>query len=286
MAKTKSDSSDVVSRAVARSAAAKPIPPPPPIYPQETVGPQNQGIDPNNISYGGTRPRTPAADSGGGGGGGGDTPPAPPIDWAQVYFGQYNLPSDLISQIETFGKQYGTTNPDVFYNSALNAIRGSQWFATTYPGFAAGVRAGLFTDENGYRGYVGNLNSVYQQYLGRSVSGDETAAALAQGATPGLIGNQFQGDAIAKTQGSQWQYLTGAFDSTGALTGAEQTAYGREQAGIDTPLGQMVQNRVKLAMGRANALFGGTLATPSLSTSAAGRLSAPSLGAGTPDVGA
>jgi hypothetical protein len=214
---------------------------------------------------------------GGGAGGGGGTPP-PDIDWAKVYFGQYNLPADLISQIESLGKQYGTTNPDVFFNSALNAVRGSDWFKTTYPGFNAGVTAGLFTDETGYRGYVNSLNNVYQQYLNRHVSGDETAAALAQGATPDLIGRQFQGDAIANVNAPEWQYLSGAFDENGALTGAERTAFGREQAGIDTPLGQMVQKRVQQATARASALFRGTLATPSLSV-ANGRLTAPSLGA-------
>lgn len=208
----------------------------------------------------------------------------PDVDWAQVYFGQYGLPSDIVSQIESLGKQYGTTNPDVFMQSAQNLIRGSDWFKVTYPGFSAGVTAGLFTDETGYRGYVNSLNSVYQQYLGRAVSGDETAAALAQGASPTLIGNQFQGDAIAKTNANDWNYLTGAFD-TGPLSAAEQTAGGREQAGIDTSLGQMVQKRIAQAQQRASTLFGGRLATTSLGQSAGGRLVAPSLGTGsTPDI--
>lgn len=225
-------------------------------------------------------------ESGLGGGPKTPTPDAPQIDWAKVYFGSYNLPGDLISQIEQLGKQYGTTNPDVFYNSALNVVRGSDWFKTTYPGFAAGVTAGMFTDETGYRSYVNQLNNVYQQYLGRHVSGDEAAAALGQGATPDLIGRQFQGDAIARTNAPEWQYLSGAFDETGALTAAERTAYGREQAGIDSPLGQMVQKRVQQAMGRAQSLFGGKLATTSLSLGASGRLTAPSLGSGTPDIAA
>jgi hypothetical protein len=270
----------------------KPIAPPPPIsYNDPVQSPYAPGATP--LPAGSPTPYGPAPgpDTGGGGGsgggGGGDaTSPPPEIDWAKVYFGQYNLPADLIAQIEALGKQYGTTNPDVFYNSALNAVRGSQWFATTYPGFAAGVRAGLFADETGYRGYVNDLNSIYQQYLGRSVSGDETSAALSSGYAPSLIGRQFQGDAIARTNAPEWAYVSGAFDETGALTDAEKTALGREQAGVDTPLGQLVQKRVQLAMGRASALFGGTLATPSLSLTN-GRLSAPSLGGSTtPDIAA
>ena len=220
-----------------------------------------------------------SAPSGGGSGGdtGGDT--GPPIDWAQVYFGNYGLPSDLISQIEALGKQYGTTNPDVFMQSAQNLIRGSDWFKTTYPGFAAGVTAGLYTDETGYRGYLNQLNQVYQQYLGRSVSGTETAAALAGGASPTLIANQFQGDTIANVNANQWNYVTGAFDAAGPLTAAERTAAGREQAGIDTPLGQMVQQRLQQAQQRLQTIFGGSLANPSLSL-ANGRLAAPGLAAG------
>lgn len=266
-----------LSASQALQLANKPVvKPPPPLYatpPDAVVG---------NADAGGQF----AAPSNAGTGNGGDGAGASDIDWAKVYFGQYNLPSDLISQIESLGKQYGTTNPDVFLNSALNAVRGSDWFSTTFPGFAAGVRAGLFTDETGYRGYVDQLNTVYQQYLGRHVSGDETAAALTQGATPGLIGNQFQGDTIAKTNANQWQYLTGAFDENGALTSAEQTAYGREQAGVDTPLGQMVQKRVQQALARAQTMFSGSVAPASLST-AQGRLLSPSLGGGNaPDIGA
>lgn len=271
-----------------KSAASTPITPPPVLQPGaipapgQPYVPYEPGMGPGPGGTG--EPSAPPDSGGGGGGAGGDT--TADIDWAQVFFGNYGLPADLIAQIEALGKKYGTTNPDVFLQAAQNLIRASDWFKTTYPGFASGVTAGLFTDETGYRGYVNQLNQVYQQYLGRAVSGDETAAALAQGATPGLIGNQFQGDAITKTNSGQWQYLTGAFDENGVLTSAEQTAYGREQAGIDTPLGQMVQKRVQQAIGRASALFGGTLAPPSLSLGASGRLTAPSLGVGTPDVGA
>lgn len=267
-----SPGANVAGAAAYVSAAGKALAPPPPLRPKDYV------IDVGSAGFGEAESRL----------GSPHTPPPPgsEVDWAKVYFGQYDLPGDLIGQIEKLGKQYGATNPDVFYNSALNAVRGSTWFTATYPGFAAGVRAGLFQDESGYRGYVSSLNSIYQQYTGRAVSGDETAAALGQGATPGLIGRQFQGDAIAKTNAPEWQYVSGAFDSTGALTAEERTAYGREQAGIDTPLGQMVQKRVQQAMGRATAIFGGTLATPSMSL-AKGRLSAPSLStSSTPDIAA
>lgn len=275
------------------SAAGKPLPAPPLLdsrFPKMSAGAQARagitsgGAVPGAINLGSAGFGSAEEPPGGGAGGSASTGAASPeVDWANVYFGQYGLPSDLINQIEALGKQYGTTNPDVFMQSAQNLIRGSDWFKATYPGFAAGVTAGLFTDETGYRGYVNALNQVYQQYTGRAVGGGEVAAALSQGASPTLIGNQFQGDTIAKTNANEWQYMTGAFD-TGQLSDAEKSALGREQAGIDTPLGQMVQKRVQLAMGRAQSLFGGRLAGSSLSI-ANGRLVSPSLGGGsTPDI--
>lgn len=281
------------SPGLAASTARKPIASPPIPDPGRRPAPGSAEV-PYEPGMGADRPggtgepAPPPAAGGDNGNGGSDTPPPPPdIDWAQVYFGNYGLPSDLIGQIEDLGKKYGTTNPDVFFHAAQNLVRGSDWFAQTYPGFAAGVRAGLFSDENGYRGYVSALTNVYQQYLGRHVSGNETAAALAQGATPSLIANQFQGDTIANVNQNQWQYLTGAFDESGPLSAAETQAFGREQAGIDTPLGEMVQKRVTQAMGRAQALFGGTLGAPSLSLSSSGRLLSPSLGGNaSPDVAA
>lgn len=280
----------VAAKNAAKSAAPKPIALPPVLAPGAIPTPGRAYVpyEPGMGAGPGGTGGPAAPDTGGDGGTPGDTnnPPVADVDWADVYFGQYGLPADLKNQIIELGKKYGTTNPSVFFQSAQNLIRASDWFAGVFPGFAAGVKAGLFTDETGYRGYVNQLDQVYRQYLGRAVSGAETSAALGAAATPDLVGRQFQGDAIANVNAGQWQYVTGAFDETGALTAAEKTALGREQAGIDTPLGQMVSKRVQLAMGRAQALFSGTLATPSLSL-VNGRLSAPSLGAsGTPDIAA
>jgi hypothetical protein len=254
------------------------IPPPPALYqgygsqqtgaqiggvtttvPRSQTGAQQAGFGPGSIedNYGAGASADTSANG---------APAAPPTDWADVYFGSYGLPADLRGQIEALGQKYGTSNPDVFYQSALNTIRGSDWYKATYPGFAEGVRAGLFTDESGYRQYVNALNQVYRQYQGRDVTGSEAAAALASGANPQLIANQFQGDAIAQTNANDWQYLAGNFGDagTGQLSAGELKAGGREQAGIDTPLGQLVQKRLQVAAQRAQKIFSGTLATSSL----------------------
>lgn len=250
------------------------VPPPP----QGLYGTLDPAIAGRLVNQGTTVPAVynpqPPTGSGGGGGGGGVSDPAS-IDWADVYFGQYGLPADLKAQIEALGQKYGTSNPDVFFQSAQNVVRQSDWFKTTYPGFFEGVRAGLFTDETGYRSYLNALNQVYKQYVGRDVSGSEAASHLATGANPTLVANQFQGDAIAKTNANEWQYLSGAF-SEGAFSASDNQTLGRELAGIDTPLGQQLQKRLQQASQRAEKIFSGTLATPSLSLGANG-LNAPSL---------
>ncbi len=62
-----------------------------------------------------------------------------------------------------------------------NYLRQSSWYQQTFPGFDLGVRAGLFTDERGYKAYQNQLTQVYQQYLGRPVTATEAGQFAAQG---------------------------------------------------------------------------------------------------------
>jgi hypothetical protein len=275
------------TRSIYVPAVAKPKVAPPPAT-NGLYGTLDPGIASQLIAGGQTVPSSyqPQTDS---------TPAPPPIptapppnptadvDWADVYFGQYGLPSDLKAQIMALGQKYGSSNPDVFYQSAQNLIRQSDWFQQTYPGFNSGVRAGLFTDETGYRGYVNQLNDIYQQYTGRSVTGAETSNALQSGLSPSYIGQQFQGQAYIGANQDQIQYLSGAFGG-GQLSQSELASLGNEQAGIDTPQGQRFQTALQRAQQRLQGIFSGALATPSLSLST-GRLSAPSL-VRNPDVAA
>lgn len=208
------------------------------------------------------------------------------VDWADVYFGAFNLPADLRAKIIQLGQKYGTTNPDVFFQSAQSLIRASDWFKTTFPGFDAGQRAGIISSEADYRNYLNQLNQHYKQYAGRDVTGAEVAAALGEGVSPDIVGRRFEADAYLKANTNDIQYLAGAFD-TGQLSGGELTAYGREQAGIDSPIGQQVARRLDQAKQRFQTIFQGRLATPGLTQGASG-LSAPGLSGTrtTSDVGA
>lgn len=213
-------------------------------------------------------------------------PATTPVTDYSSFLNIYGLPGDVQNKVN----QIFQNTPDLNQATALAMayVRGTPWYATTYPGIQEGIAKGVIGNEADYRNYLTNVNMLTKQYLGRDISGQEIGDFLKQGYDPTRIGRIYQGGAIAKTNAGDWNYATGAFDANGALTADESAALGQEQAGIDTALGQKVQRRLDLAKQRMSAVFGGQLATPSLSL-ANGRLSAPGLAAGataTPDVAA
>src|SRR6478609_10214162 len=108
-----------------------------------------------------------AEDSGGGGGADSGGSPAtgnaglPTIDWASL-LGEYGLPSDIISELDRIFRQTGDINQAILLGQAY--VRGTDWYASTFPGIQAGINAGLFSDERGYRQYQQQVDQVYQQY--------------------------------------------------------------------------------------------------------------------------
>lgn len=210
--------------------------------------------------------------SGAGGGSGG---PAP--DWADSFFASLGLPPDVVAQVNQIFTQYSDTN--AASQAALGYIRGTPWYAQTYPGIQVGIQKGLVTNEADYRNLLNQQSQIYKQYLGRDVSASEFSANLANGTSNQTLGGQLQGAALAGTYGGDWRYTLGAYDT--APTQAETQALGQEQAGLDTPLGQQIQRRLTLAQQRLTSAFSGSLATAGGSL-AAGRLSSPGLNPGGP----
>lgn len=202
------------------------------------------------------------------------TAASPAPDWYKAYFGQYNVPADVQGQLIDILKKYAT-DPSTAQSLATQYLRGTDWYKSTFPGFAEGVNNGVISDESGYRGYLNAVNNIYNQYLGRHVSGDEIAALLKEGVSPSTIANRFQGQAWVNANQNDVQYLAGAFGS-GRLTPDQLTALGNENAGIDTAQGQLQQKILAKAQQIHQKLFQGSLATPGLSIGANG-LSAPSL---------
>lgn len=207
----------------------------------------------------------PGGSSGGGGGGGsggggtgGVDPTALASDWYKAFFSGYQLPPDVQQNILNLLTKYAS-DPATAQTLAQQYLRGTDWFKTTFPGFAEGVSNGLYTDETGYRNYLNAYNNVYNQYLGRHISGDETAALLKEGVNPSILANRFQGQAYVNANRNDIQYLTGNFD-TGQLNKDELTALGNEKAGIDTQLGQQLALKVANAAQRMQGVFEGRLA--------------------------
>lgn len=206
-------------------------------------------------------------------------------DWYKAYFGQYDLDPATQAAIVKILTQYAA-DPTTGQALATQYLRTTPWFEKTFPGFAAGVSNGLFTDETGYRSYLNTVNQVYNQYTNRHVSGDEISALLGEGAAPQLVANRFQGQAYVAANRPEIQYLGGAFGE-GQLNPDQLTALGNEQAGIDTPMGQLQLKVQQKAQQIRDKLFGGQVATPNLSLTPAGVASPSLLGTrGTPDVAA
>lgn len=208
-------------------------------------------------------------------------------DWYKAYFGNYNLPPDVQQNLINILQKYAS-DPATAQALATQYLRGTDWYQTQFPGFNAGVQNGLFGDEQGYLSYLNSVNNIYNQYLGRHVSGDEISALLAEGVSPDIIARRFMGQAYIQANQPDIQYLAGAFGN-GQLTKDQLTALGNEQAGIDTAQGQIQQKIQQKAQQIYSRIFQGSLATPSLSLGANG-LQAPGLSGTTnrqqPDVAA
>ena len=194
------------------------------------------------------------------GGGGAPVMQIPDTDWAQVFWGSLGLPPDLVNQINDIFKKY----PDLTMAQAVaqNVIRTSDWFATTFPGFATGVKNGLFTDETGYRDYVNKLNVISQQYNGRAVTTNEVTGALGEGIDASIFEKRLQANAYLAANQGQLQYELGAFGDQGQATPDQLQAFSRQQVGLDTGLGEQIKAQVDKAVQRMQNIFQGSLAGP------------------------
>lgn len=207
-----------------------------------------------------------------------------PMDWSSM-LGLYGLPADVQAKVNSIFAQTNDVNQATAL--ALAYIRGTSWYAHTYPGIQEGLANGTVSNEADYRSYLNNVNILAHQYLGRDISGQEVADYLKQGFNVDRIGRVYAGAAIANTNSNEWQYVAGAFDENGRLSDTEKTALGQEQAGIDSALGQRVQQRLARAQQRMEGVFRGSLATTGLGTSQSGGLVATTLGKSqAPDVAA
>jgi hypothetical protein len=195
------------------------------------------------------------------------------LDWESV-LGVYGLPADVIAEVRRIWNS--TDDSQQAAMLAIGYVRGTPWYAQTFPGIQEGFRLGIVANERDYRAYTNELNQVYRRFYGRDVGGAEVASWLKQGADPNLIAGKLGGEAYVKAYGGDTQYVAGAF-SEGRLTAEELTAFGEQKAGLQSTQGTVLERRVNQALERARRAAEGVLASPNLTTGT-GRLSAPGLG--------
>lgn len=118
------------------------------------------------------------------------------------------------------------------------------------------------------------LNPLYHQYTNDGVSRAEVEQAYSAGTPVNDIAKQFAGKAFIEANKGEIQQTTGAFGDAGQLTPEQLTALGSEQAGYDTPLGQVALAAYGKAQQRLQGVFKGFLASPSL-TIQGGKLRGP-----------
>ena len=255
-----------------------------PAPPGTPPGPQNPGnttpLPPDPWDHTGqTQPPVPGTSDSTG------SSPTSGTNWASAYFASFGLPDDVASKVNDIFNQYPDVDQAIQF--ALAYIRGTSWYAQTFPGIQYGMQHGIIQNEQDYRQYVTAIDTLSMRYLGRHVSGLEIQGHLMQGLTPDIIGKQYEAFASRQVNGQDWNYYLGAFGDTGQLDDTGMRALSEEQAGLDSALGQRLSRALQNAVNRYQTLFKGDLATPSLSLGKSG-LSAPSLqgNRGAPDVGA
>lgn len=203
---------------------------------------------------------------------GGGAPPPPPIDWS-LFFDYLGLPPDVAAGVS----RIFASTPDVNVASmlALAYIRGTQWYRDNFPGIEEGKRFGLIRDERDYRALLNQSNQLYRQFFDRDINLGEFATQLREGVSVDVMGRRFRGEAYIKANRGDLQFLTGAYGE-GQLSEAELTALGRQQFGLESERGGILERRVRTAQERIRRVFEGVLATPAMTLGPSG-LTSPSL---------
>jgi hypothetical protein len=197
------------------------------------------------------------------------------LDWAD-WLTNWGFPPDVVDELTKIFQ--AESDPSVAQARALAYIRGTDWYAQTFPGIQDAEKLGLVNDEAGYRALLNDQNQIYRQHFGRDITTAEFAANLKSGISTAQLDAHFSGqEYIAATQG-QLQFEQGAFGGgQGVLSDRELSAYGDLKYGINNPLGQVVNQKVQQAQARLAKVFQGTLATPSLSILNTGNMAVPGL---------
>lgn len=219
----------------------------------------------------------PASTAAGGPGLPGAGGAAPAQDYAG-FLGFFGLPADIQTYVNGLFQKYDITQAIPI---ALAYIRGTPWYAKTYPGIQAGISKGLFVDERGYRDYLNQADQLSQRFLGHQATVDDISGALNAGVDINTYGKRLEAGAYINANRNDIQALEGAFGDTprpatgvdlaGNTYGANQFTQteleklGEQQVGLTSTAGYALQAKLQKAAQRMQTIFQGTLASPRFS---------------------
>lgn len=189
----------------------------PPVTPRPPVGTKLVPVVPDAP---GPRPDVPGA-----------TPPSGPTDWSS-FLDTYGMPDDVKRRIDDIFRQGGDIQNLVA--TAVAYVRGTPWYAQTYPGISEGIARGIVTNEKDYRSYLNSANQLYQQYFGRTIGGDEFATLLGSGVGPTLLHSRLEARADTEAFGAQLP--------TGLFGADELQEIGLDMAGIGSARGKQLRD--------------------------------------------
>lgn len=180
------------------------------------------------------------------GGGGGQQPPP-----SNFFPG---LPPELQERVAEFLR-----NGDE--DGAMSFIRASAWYRDAYAGIQELMQAGIISNwanpEQEYATWKNNVMSTYQRYYGRVPTIEEIRNLGIRGLGAQQIEQVGAGHSYVEAHRPELSYLSAAFGSGGALTEEELKAYGEQQSGLGSTLGEKIKAKVELTMKKMESVFKG-----------------------------
>lgn len=168
--------------------------------------------------------------------------PDQPIDWTRV-IRMYGMPKDAAAQVNKIFQGSGTLEQAVVMATAF--VRGTDWYARTYPGIQQGINTGLFSDEQGYRSYKNQVDQLYRQYYQRPATAGEVGRYAAGGQDIGRVRAGFEAQAAMGTIADPLKSL---------FSPSEIQAFANQQSGIDSALGRRIAAEADMAL-RVDSLY-------------------------------
>jgi len=219
---------------------------------KKKLPPRNIGIEPGENEVPFPRPVEGPGEPPGPGG------EAPPVEDAGIP----GLPPEVAARIDQIIRQYPG---EAGQKRAIQWLMTTTWFKQEYAGYDVGFAKGQFSDPFSgglaqHRAYKSELQRIHRQYYNRDLTVDEVTGYINQGYDPGRVERMGQGHATVQANQGEWQYLSGAYGG-GMLSEEEKKAYGEQQAGIDSELGQRIKTKVETALQRMQRVFQGTTAS-------------------------